>query len=91
MYIREQSLAASLGDAVRLLLAAGVDGQVSLVPRRVRRVRALVVLHVARAAERGGHVQEVIVALDLEAAAAGGDSRGGGAEGAGEGLKVAGG
>ncbi len=73
-----------------LLRVAVSDGEAGLVAGRVRGVRALVVLHVARAAERVREVLERRVALDLELGPARGHCRRGDtAERAGELLEVA--
>ena len=63
------------GVALRLLVTAGSNGEVALVARRVGRVRALVVLDIARAGERVAEVLERRVAVNLELAVGGrGDS-----------------
>ena len=62
--------------AVRVLAVALADAEASAA---VRLVRALVVLHIARAAERGRKVDEVVVVRDDEVAAARGDRRRGNA------------
>lgn len=62
--------------ALVVLLVAGTDGESSTA---VGLVGALVVLNVARAAESGADIQEVIAAFNNKAPSALGDSRGSGA------------
>lgn len=75
--------------ALRLLCTASRNSEIALVSRRICGVRALVVLHVARARERVREAVEGRVARDLELAADGGHGgRSDAAESASESLQV---
>ena len=71
----KRSLLLGSGVALRLLVTAGSNGEVTLVARGVGGVGTLVVLDVARTAEGRSERDEAVIVLDDEVAAARGHGR----------------